>query len=153
MGLLDNLLGTVVSDVSGQNSSAGIGGALLGLLASESGRANSGSADPANNQSPQAISGGLDELVQRFQQSGLGGVVQSWIASGGNQQISSEQLHQAIGPQTVDRLSQQTGLAHSELLPLLAQALPAIVDRLTPNQRVPDQAEVANMQSNQSTEV
>jgi uncharacterized protein YidB (DUF937 family) len=35
-----------------------------------------------------------------------------------------------------------------ELLPLLiAQMLPTIVDRLTPNQHVPDEGEISRMQS------
>lgn len=151
MGLLNNLLGNFLS---GQNSDAGIGSALLGLLAQESGRGGAGaSADPSDTQPPAAISGGLSELVQRFQQSGLGDVMQSWIGSGQNQGISLDQLHQAIGPQTMNRLSEQTGMSHSQLLPLLAQALPMIVDRLTPNQRVPNPSEVEDMRSNETVEV
>jgi uncharacterized protein YidB (DUF937 family) len=151
MGLFDNLLGSVLS---GQNTNSGIGAALLSQLASESGRTGAGaSAEPLDSQQPAAVSGGLSELVQRFQQNGLGDVVQSWVGSGQNQQISPDQLHQAIGPQTVDRLSQQTGMSHSQLLPLLAQVLPLIVDRLTPNQRVPNQSEVERMQSNQTIDV
>ena len=148
MGLLDNLIGSVLSGQNTQNSSVGLGSTLLGLLASEGGRENGG-----NTNAPAAVSGGLNELVQRFEQNGLGDVMQSWIGSGQNQQVSPEQVHQAIGPQTVDRLSQQTGMSHSQLLPLLAQALPLIVDRLTPNQRVPDQNEVARIQSNQTIDV
>jgi uncharacterized protein YidB (DUF937 family) len=130
-----------------------MGGTLLSLLASESGRGGApGSYDASMNQSPAAVSSGLNELVQRFEQSGLGGAVQSWIGSGPNQQISPDELHQAIGPNTMDRLSQQTGISHGQLLPLLAQALPLIVDRLTPNQRVPDRHEVARMQSDMQPE-
>jgi uncharacterized protein YidB (DUF937 family) len=152
MGLLDNLLGTFAGqNLGGQSSAGGVGGTLLGLLASESGRGGA-QGNPADNQSPAAVSGGLNELVQRFQQNGLGDVVQSWISSGPNQQISPDELHQAIGPQTVDRLSQHTGMSHGQLLPLLAQALPLIVDRLTPNQRVPDHREVAHMQSDMQPE-
>jgi hypothetical protein len=77
MGLLDSLLGSMTS---GQNSHSTIGSALLGLLASESGRSTSN--EQSANQSPVAISGGLNELVQRFEQSGLGGVIQFWIGSG-----------------------------------------------------------------------
>lgn len=147
MGLLDSLLG---SFTSGQSSNGNIGSALLGILASESGR--SAPADQSGNQSPTAVSGGLNELVQRFQQNGLGDVVQSWIGSGPNQPIGTEEVHQAIGPGTVDRLSDQTGIEKGQLLPLLARALPQIVDRLTPNQRVPNETEVSRMQENQTIE-
>jgi uncharacterized protein YidB (DUF937 family) len=144
MGLLD----TLFRSLSGQGSAGGAGGmgtALLNLLASESGQ-DAAAAGSTDSTSPAAVSGGLNELVQRFEQNGFGDVIQSWIGSGSNQAISPDQLHQAIGSQTMDWLSQQTGMSHSQLLPLLAQALPLIVDRLTPNQRVPDQHEIAQMQ-------
>ena len=75
-------------------------------------------------------------------------MIQSWIGSGPNQPVSTDKLHQAIGPETVDRLSQNTGMAKGELLPLIAQMLPTIVDRLTPNQHVPDEGEISRIQSN-----
>jgi uncharacterized protein YidB (DUF937 family) len=142
MRLFDSLLSSVGSV---QNSA--IGNTLLSLLASESGRTNACD-DKMGTQSPAAISSGLSELVQRFEQGGLGDVIQSWIGSGPNQPISTDKLHQAIGPETVDRLSQNTGMAKGELLPLIAQMLPTIVDRLTPNQHVPDEGEISRMQSN-----
>lgn len=152
MGLLDSVLGTFTGqNLGGQSSAGGIGGMLLGLLASESGRGGA-QGNPADNQSPAAVSGGLNELVQRFQQNGLGDVVQSWLGSGPNQSVAPDEVHQALGSQTVDRLSQRTGMGRGELLPLLAQALPVIIDRLTPNQRVPDQHEVARMQSDMQPE-
>src|SRR5689334_9701866 len=144
MGLFDSLLGAVGS---GQHST--IGGTLLSLLASESGRSGT-SDDKTEDQSPSAISGGLSELVQRFERGGLGDVIASWIGSGPNLSVGTDQLHQAIGPETIERLSQKTGIGKSELLPLMAQVLPSIVDRLTPNQRVPDEGEVSRLQSNHS---
>lgn len=145
MGLFDSLLSSIGS---GQNSA--IGNTLLSLLASESGRTNT--SDKMGTQSPAAISNGLSELVQRFEQGGLGDVIQSWIGSGPNRPIETDKLHQAIGPETVDRLSQNTGMPKGELLPLIAQILPTIVDRLTPNQHVPDEGEISRMQSNQPIE-
>jgi uncharacterized protein YidB (DUF937 family) len=154
MGLLDSLLGSFTGqNLAGETSAGGLGGMLLGLLASESGRTDTAETESvAPGQSPAAVSGGLEELVQRFQQNGLGDVVKSWIGSGPNQSVAPEDVHQALGTQTVDRLSQQTGMSRSQLLPLLAQALPLIVDRLTPNQRVPDRHEVGRMQSDQPIE-
>ena len=65
-----------------------------------------------------------------------------------NQPVGTDQLHQAIGPETIEQLSQKTGIGKGELLPLIAQVLPPIVDRLTPNQRVPDEGEISRSQSN-----
>ena len=145
MGFLDSLLGSITS---GQSSENRIGSALLGLLASEGGRSTS--ADESGDQSPAAVSGGLNELVQRFKQSGMSDVIQSWIGSGANKPIGTDELHRAISPDTVDRLSEQTGIEKSQLLPLLARVLPNIVDRLTPNQHVPDEREVSRIHSDLS---
>lgn len=149
-------MGLLGSIISGQNPEGGLASALLGLLASEGGHTDtSNAAGPTepSSQSPAAVSGGLSELVQRFERNGLGDVIQSWIGSSSNQPVAPDELRQAVGPDTIDRLSQQTGLGHGQLLPLLAQALPMIVDRLTPNQRVPQPAEVARMQSNGATDI
>ena len=153
MGILGDLLGSALSGMSGQGQSGNLVGALLSTLASESGRSGSSPSDePVSDQSPAAVSGGLGELVQRLQQGGLGDVVQSWIGSGANRSIGPDQLHQALGSDTVNRLTQQTGMSRGELLPMLAQLLPSIVDKLTPQGRVPDQGEVEDMQQNQTIE-
>jgi uncharacterized protein YidB (DUF937 family) len=79
----------------------------------------------------------LADLRQRFADAGLGHVVDSWIGNGPNQQVSPEDLHRALGDEQVDNMARQSGMPASRLLPLLAQALPMIVDRMTPNGQMP----------------
>lgn len=127
--------------------SGGIGGLLGGLLGgtgSGSG-AGLGSANlPANeDQAHQAVSGGLGELLQRFQQNGYGDIANSWIGNGPNRPIAPDQLHQALGPQAVNDLSQQTGVPQQDLLSQLGQALPTLVDRFTPQGRIPSPDEMS----------
>ena len=81
--------------------------------------------------------GGLQGLIDKLGQSGLDDVVQSWISTGGNKPVTADALGQALGPEKVDQLSQQSGLSVDALLPLLASALPAIIDALTPDGNVP----------------
>jgi uncharacterized protein YidB (DUF937 family) len=83
-------------------------------------------------------SGGLADLVQRFERGGYGGVVQSWIGNGQNQSIAPQDLQQAIGDDKVQQASAESGLPVASLLPLLAQVLPSLIDRLTPNGRIPE---------------
>ncbi len=85
--------------------------------------------------------GGLDGLVDRFRQGGLGDVIESWIGSGANRAVAPDQLARALGPDTVDTLQSQTGLDRATLLSQLAQALPEVVHALTPQGRVPGEAE------------
>jgi uncharacterized protein YidB (DUF937 family) len=88
--------------------------------------------------------GGLVGLVEQFQQNGHGNVMKSWIGSGQNQSITPDQLHQALGPEAVNNLSRMTGVSSQDLVKELARALPGIVDKLTPQGRMPDHAEMSH---------
>jgi uncharacterized protein YidB (DUF937 family) len=83
------------------------------------------------------LSGGLGELVDRFKQSGHGAAAESWVSSGPNQDVAPPQIEQAIGPDVLATLSQQTGLSREELLARLSRELPGAVDRYTPDGRLP----------------
>jgi uncharacterized protein YidB (DUF937 family) len=85
--------------------------------------------------------GGLDHLIDRFRQGGLGELIESWIGPGHNRPIQPQQLAQALGPDTVETLSRQTGMGRDDLLTQLAQVLPGVVDGLTPQGRRPDRDE------------
>ena len=158
MGMFDNLLN---SALPGGSMAKPIGIALMGLLAAhamggrgqgagsmpyqptgESGYFPQRPEDIAPEQQHDFLSGGLSGLVQRFQQGGLGDVVNSWIGTGQNQPIAPNQLQQALGRDTIDNLSRQTGMPQQDLLSQLSQMLPQFVDRLTPQGRIPDRAEM-----------
>ena len=70
------------------------------------------------------LSGGLRDLVERFKQNGQGQAADSWVKTGPNQQLGPDQLEQAIGPDVLNTLSQQTGLSREELLSRLTRELP-----------------------------
>ena len=86
---------------------------------------------------PEDSQGGLDGLIERFQRGGLGDVMESWIGSGQNRSVEPNRLGEALGPQAVDSLASQTGLDRNTLLSQLAQALPGVIDGLTPQGRRP----------------
>jgi len=110
----------------------GIGG-LLGQLSSSLGSTSAGG----------ILSGGLGELVDRFKQSGQSETAESWVKTGPNKQLTPAQLEQAIGPDVLETLSKQTGLAREELLSRLCRELPDAVDKYTPQGRLPTEAELA----------
>jgi uncharacterized protein YidB (DUF937 family) len=89
------------------------------------------------------LGGGLSDLVDRFKQNGQGEVADSWVRQGPNQQVTPQQLEQAIGPDVLATLSQQTGLSREELLSRLTRHLPDAVDKYTPDGRIPAAAESA----------
>ena len=82
--------------------------------------------------------GGLDGLVTKLRQGGLGAQVDSWESTGPNEPVQPEQIERALGPDEVQRMSAGSGLDIGKLLPLLAMFLPQIINMLTPRGKVPD---------------
>jgi uncharacterized protein YidB (DUF937 family) len=82
-------------------------------------------------------SGGVDGLVTRLRQGGLDQEVDSWVSTGPNRSVDPQRLGDALGPETVQRLANRTGLDVSALLPLLAAFLPQLIDMLTPDGQAP----------------
>ena len=89
------------------------------------------------------LSGGLRDLVERFKQNGHGQAADSWVNTGPDQQLRADQLEQAIGPDALNTLSEHTGLSREELLSRLTRELPAAVDKMTPEGRLPTEDEAA----------
>ena len=88
------------------------------------------------------LGGGLGELLESFKQNGQGEVADSWVGTGPNKTINPDQLEQAIGPDVLATLSQQTGLSREELLSRLSMTLPEAVDTFTPDGHLPDATEL-----------
>jgi len=87
------------------------------------------------------VTGGLSELLRRFQQSGQGDVAHSWIGTGANQAISPNELERAAGADTLDALAREAGMPRAQLLENLSAELPETVDTLTPEGRIPTEQE------------
>jgi uncharacterized protein YidB (DUF937 family) len=81
--------------------------------------------------------GGVQGLVDRFEQKGLAGLAHSWVSTGPNQPISNDQLLHVLGPDTVAQLSAKLNVSQQELLGKLAELLPKEVDRMTPGGAIP----------------
>jgi uncharacterized protein YidB (DUF937 family) len=90
---------------------------------------------------------GLNNVVSQLQSGGLGQKVQSWIGTGGNQQVSGQELTSALGQDKVDQISKQTGMGQNQVASELAQQLPQVVDHLTPDGHVPDPQALEQMAS------
>jgi uncharacterized protein YidB (DUF937 family) len=134
MGLLDSVLGAM-NGAGDDGKAAGAGGlgGLLGTLTS-------------NPQVVQAVIGmlgndgpvgGLSGLLARFQQAGLGELVQSWIGGGANLPVSGPQIEQALGSDALSGVASQLGTSQPEAASQLAQVLPGLIDKLTPSGEAP----------------
>jgi uncharacterized protein YidB (DUF937 family) len=137
-GRLADMLGrnpSVPATSSAMPGATSTGGGLGGMLGGLFGGGAAGS----------VLSGGLGDLLKQFQQNGQGDKAQSWIASGPNKQISPTQLEQALGPEKISWLTQQTGMTREDLLAGLSRELPGVVDKLTPDGRLPTDQEAARL--------
>lgn len=89
--------------------------------------------------------GGLQGLVQSFHDKGLGEIASSWVGTGQNLPISADQIHQVLGSEQVKELATKAGISPDLAGGEIAQLLPEIVDRLTPNGQLPSRGSVMDM--------
>ncbi len=121
MGLFGDILGSI----SGGNAAPGgtegqIMNAVAGMLSDKQ-------------------SGGLAGLVTNFQKNGLSDVVSSWIGTGKNLPISADQIQRVFGNQQVSQIAQKVGIEPEKVTAALASVLPGLVDKLTPNGKLPSE--------------
>lgn len=81
--------------------------------------------------------GGLAGLVQSFQSGGMGEIVKSWVSMGQNLPVSAEQIQSALGSDQISNLAAQIGVSPDQMSGQLAQFLPQVIDKLTPDGNVP----------------
>ena len=120
MGLLDSILGAV----SGQSGQSGEANPLVGILGGLL-----------------AQSGGLQGLASKFAQSGQGNAFQSWVGMGENQPIASNQIQNALGSEQVNAIASKLGVDPAVASNFLAEYLPKIVDKLTPQGKIDPNAD------------
>ena len=124
MGLLDNLENQAVGSLLGGSSSP-LASGLLQMIQNQP--------------------GGLQGLVQSFHDKGFGGIVSSWVSTGQKLPISADQISQVLGSDKVKQLASATGISSDMAGSSIAQLLPSIVDKLTPNGQVGDHNSVMDM--------
>ncbi len=121
MGFLDDVMGQIGAE-SGRPIEPGHHGLareLLGMLA------------------PTGMSGGLANLVNICHQKGLGDIVNSWISTGPNLPITAEQIRSVLGSSEVQALAARAGIDPQAAMSACAKILPALVDKATPDGRIP----------------
>ena len=138
-GGLDDILGGLFGGKPGGAPGGKPGGSLADMLPGGLGGLLGGAAAGG------VLSGGIGNILKQLQNSGQGRVAQSWVGTGPNEEIAPDALANALGGDTLDALSRQTGMPRDELLEGLSQYLPELVDKLTPNGRLPSAEEAGRM--------
>jgi uncharacterized protein YidB (DUF937 family) len=120
MGLLDNILGSVMNNAggSGQNPLLQVAMQML-------------TQQGENGQS------GLADIVSKFQAGGLGNLADSWVGTGENLPVSAEQITQILGNGKIADLANQFGISTEQISSGLSQYLPELINQATPNGELP----------------
>ncbi len=148
MGLLDSMLGSVLNaqQGGGQGGQGGLAEALGGLLGQGQGGGQSAGLGGLSALLPVVIGllanngqggGGLGGLMEKFNQAGMGDVLGAWIRTGPNPPISGGQLSQVLGDDKMSEIASQLGLTEGDAAGQLAQVLPGLIDKLTPQGAAP----------------
>jgi uncharacterized protein YidB (DUF937 family) len=82
--------------------------------------------------------GGLQNLISQFDSKGLGDVIGSWVGTGQNKSISPDQLQNVFGSDALGGIASKLGLNVNDLTGQLSNLLPGVVDKLTPEGKVPE---------------
>jgi len=84
--------------------------------------------------------GGLSELINNAQSQGLNHVVQSWVSTGTNQSVAPGQVQGLVGQERINQFANRLGIPPAIASAALARILPVVVDKLTPEGKLPQAA-------------
>ncbi|OYY50315.1 MAG: hypothetical protein B7Y48_02975 [Methylophilales bacterium 28-44-11] len=122
MGLFDGLAGTMLEKVLGEKGT--MAQAAIDML----------------NQN-----GGLSGILEKFKDGGLAEQAASWVGKGENLPVSADQIADVLGSGPLAEMAVKFGLDPNTVSAQIAEHLPVLIDKLTPNGEVP--AESGNLLS------
>jgi uncharacterized protein YidB (DUF937 family) len=120
MAFFDDLVGKVVGAIKGSaGQEGGLAEGVMSLLTNPE-------------------TGGISGLIQSFNQQGLGDVISSWVGTGANAPITPEQLQEVLGSDVIQQLAEKSGVSIDAAKTQLAELLPSLIDKVTPEGKVPE---------------
>lgn len=110
MGLLDSVAGAVLGKVMGDKG--GMAQVAMDMF----------------NQN-----GGLAGVLDKFKAGGLAEQAASWVGKGENLPISADQISSVLGNGAIAEMAAKFGIDPATLSAQIAEHLPTVVDKMTPN--------------------
>ncbi len=107
-----------------------IAGEVLGKMMGEKGQIAQVAMDMFNQ------NGGLEGILEKFKQGGLAEQAASWGGKGENLPISAEQINSVLGNSSIAEMAAKFGITPEVLSAQIAEHLPTVVDKMTPNGQV-----------------
>ena len=78
-------------------------------------------------------SGGLEGVIGKLNQAGLGVKVNSWLGQGPNTPITIAEIESALGNDHLKQIAGSLGVPMDQVAALLSQHLPATIDAASPD--------------------
>ncbi len=107
-----------------------ITGSILGKLGGEQGNMAQVALDLFNQ------NGGLSGILEKFKEGGLGETAASWVGTGANIPVTAKDISNVLGNGAIADLAAKFGINPETLSAQIAEHLPTVVDKLTPNGEV-----------------
>lgn len=94
---------------------------------------------------PMLANGGLTKILGGLQAKGLTEQVDSWESDDANEPVSAAQIKDALGDQELNNVAQKAGVSTDQAASAISQLLPQLVDKVTPNGKLPDQNSLSSL--------
>ncbi len=96
--------------------------------------------------------GGMNAVLDKFRQKGMQRQAQSWMSTGENQPIDEQSVEQVVGQQELREMAQRLGVPEDQVAQAFAEIMPEMVDKLTPEGQLPQEADEVIEESRQTLE-
>jgi uncharacterized protein YidB (DUF937 family) len=96
--------------------------------------------------------GGMNAVLEKFRQKGMTRQAQSWMSTGENQPIDEQSVEQVVGQQELQEMAQRLGVPEQEVAQAFAEIMPEMVDKLSPEGQLPQEADEVIEESRQTLE-
>jgi len=128
-GGADSGLGEILNGMTGTatGTRGGMGGLLTGLLPMVG---------------AMLAGGGLQKVLTGFQEHGLAEQAGSWLGTGANEPISADDVRKVVSSDELTKIAGQLGISEPDAAAALAQVLPAVVDKVSPDGQLPPAGEL-----------
>ena len=85
--------------------------------------------------------GGMNAVLDKFRQKGMARQTNSWVSTGENEDIDERSVQQVVGQDELRDMAQRLGVPEEEVTQAFAEIMPEMVDKLSPDGQVPQQAD------------
>jgi uncharacterized protein YidB (DUF937 family) len=140
MSGLDDILGGLMGGKGGSGGLEDVLGGLMGGRGGGGGGGTMGALMPVL--AGLLASGGLSRILGGLKANGLSAQADSWVGTGANEPVSGKDIEQAASREQIQQVAQQLGVSESQAAEVVAQALPEVVDKVSPEGELPPEQDL-----------